>query len=78
MTQVNKLMTSAEWTAAVSTVPPGVSDENDHSHPCCSPGILKKMLDVSLLVSPTFLLLSISGFFTMLGLFVSFELLMNY
>lgn len=67
-------MTSAEWSAAVSNAPQGMSpeDEVDSGSSCCSPGILKKMLDVSLLVSPTFLLLSISGFFTMLGLFVPF------
>lgn len=67
-------MTSTEWTAAVSSVPPGTTGEDEFDSAgggaCCSPGILKKMLDVSLLVSPTFLLLSISGFFTMLGLFV--------
>ncbi|OXA42588.1 Monocarboxylate transporter 5 [Folsomia candida] len=73
---VNKVMTSTEWTAAVSSVPPGTTGEDEFDSAgggaCCSPGILKKMLDVSLLVSPTFLLLSISGFFTMLGLFVPF------
>jgi len=56
-------MTSTEWAAAVSTTHPDGGPEEE-------PKVLRKMLDVSLLTSPMFLLLSISGFFTMLGLFV--------
>jgi hypothetical protein len=55
-------MTSTEWSAAVSRAPEGLPPEE--------PQVLRKMLDMSLLFSPMFLLLSVSGFFTMLGLFV--------
>jgi len=64
-------MTSLEWTLAVSRPPPGVIGE-EPKHCCCSPYILKKMLDLSLLSSPTFLLLAISGAIAMLGFFVPF------
>ncbi len=73
-------MTSQEWTAAVAS-PPGDGDapgitENDapKKKKLCvgSCEVVKKMLDFSLLRSPTFIIFSISGMFSMLGMFVRF------
>ncbi|ODM93666.1 Monocarboxylate transporter 14 [Orchesella cincta] len=80
----NNVMTSQEWTAAVTRPPeneilPIVEAEDKPKSTCLggSCDIVKKMLDFSLLRSPTFIIFSISGMFSMLGLFVPFVFLMD-
>lgn len=78
-------MTSQEWTAAVVSPPgdgdaPGIieTDGPTKSRLCVgSCEVVKKMLDFSLLLSPTFIIFAISGMFSMLGMFVPFVFLMN-
>ncbi|CAL8110742.1 unnamed protein product [Orchesella dallaii] len=80
----NNVMTSQEWTAAVTRPPenevmPAVEGEDKPKTTCLGESfeIVKKMLDFSLLLSPTFIIFCISGMFSMLGLFVPFVFLMD-
>lgn len=77
-------MTSQEWTAVVASP---MEDENveevadapkkKKSLWNSSFEVVKKMLDFSLLRSPTFIVFCVSGMFSMVGLFVPFVYLVS-
>ncbi|CAG7827515.1 unnamed protein product [Allacma fusca] len=71
---------SVEWSAIVANKPQEPSSESlkpatpdgKKRKRCCTLSVVKKMLDFSLLASPTFVLLAVAGAFTMAGFFVPF------
>lgn len=66
-----------DYAASVTKIP---EPEPEHANSCISPAMrdtFRQMLDVSLLKSPTFLLLGLGGFLTLAGFFVPFMFIVD-
>lgn len=66
-----------DYAASVTKIP---QPEPEHTNSCISPAMrdtFRQMLDMSLLKSPTFLLLGLGGFLTLAGFFVPFMFIVD-
>ncbi|RXG68736.1 Monocarboxylate transporter 5 [Armadillidium vulgare] len=73
-----------QYHASVTNIPPmDVLADNEKSAGCCSCAlsikhVLLKIFDFSLMTSPTFIVLSVSGFLALMSLFVPFNFLPSF